>query len=279
MTDRKHYSYVLDHDTGLAPNPFFGYLTLALCKPRATGQQGPRNWVKKEWLDQGDVWIFANAGKGLYLEDFENINGKLISITNNSKHYNRLIMAFKVHEILTYEEYFNDTRFEHKKFIDSDPIKKYGDNKIFIQETYRDANKVYISEEIELEEEIKCDKVLISNKNDFYYFGCFAPDLLGEFEQYFLKAQGSKGFNDNIALDIIEKLKERCPIPGIYGFPSFKKEKKYLDDARNYAYLKAVYEQFLDNNVKKELKKLICGSYKFINPSLENILKEVIKCQ
>jgi hypothetical protein len=39
------YSYVVTHDTGFAPNPFFGYCTLACCKPeiRRTAQLG--DWV------------------------------------------------------------------------------------------------------------------------------------------------------------------------------------------------------------------------------------------
>src|ERR1035441_7903379 len=41
----KLYSYVVTHDTGFAPNPFFGYCTLACCKPaiRRTAQKG--DWI------------------------------------------------------------------------------------------------------------------------------------------------------------------------------------------------------------------------------------------
>jgi hypothetical protein len=39
------YSYVLKHDRGFAPNPFFGYCTLACCKPaiRRTAKKG--DWI------------------------------------------------------------------------------------------------------------------------------------------------------------------------------------------------------------------------------------------
>ena len=30
----KIYSYIVNHDTGFAPNPFYGYCTLANCKPK-----------------------------------------------------------------------------------------------------------------------------------------------------------------------------------------------------------------------------------------------------
>ena len=39
------FSYVVAHDTGFSPNPFFGYCTLACCKPviRRSAQAG--DWV------------------------------------------------------------------------------------------------------------------------------------------------------------------------------------------------------------------------------------------
>jgi hypothetical protein len=30
--DKKLYRYIVDHDTGFAPNPYHGYCTLATCK-------------------------------------------------------------------------------------------------------------------------------------------------------------------------------------------------------------------------------------------------------
>lgn len=39
------YSYTITHDTGFAPNPFWGWCTLATCKPqiRRTAQVG--DWI------------------------------------------------------------------------------------------------------------------------------------------------------------------------------------------------------------------------------------------
>jgi Nucleotide modification associated domain 2 len=41
----KLYSYIVKHDTGFAPNPFYGYCTLACCKPiiRRTAEKG--DWI------------------------------------------------------------------------------------------------------------------------------------------------------------------------------------------------------------------------------------------
>jgi Nucleotide modification associated domain 2 len=38
-------SYKLTHDTGFAPNPFFGRLTLATCKPRIRRAKGIGHWI------------------------------------------------------------------------------------------------------------------------------------------------------------------------------------------------------------------------------------------
>lgn len=41
----KLYSYIVKHDTGFAPNPFYGYCTVACCKPkiRRTAEKG--DWI------------------------------------------------------------------------------------------------------------------------------------------------------------------------------------------------------------------------------------------
>ena len=36
------YSYVVRYDSGFAPNPFYGYCTLATCKPDIRGRGGWR---------------------------------------------------------------------------------------------------------------------------------------------------------------------------------------------------------------------------------------------
>ena len=39
------YSYVVTHDTGFSPNPFFGYFTLACCKPDIRRNAKVGDWV------------------------------------------------------------------------------------------------------------------------------------------------------------------------------------------------------------------------------------------
>ena len=39
------FAYKMTHDTGFAPNPFWGYLTLAICKPKFREHKWPGDWV------------------------------------------------------------------------------------------------------------------------------------------------------------------------------------------------------------------------------------------
>ena len=82
------YRYVVATDRGCAPNPFGGYCTLALCKPNII-RKGARvgDWVvglwPKRWRNEfTQTWI---------------------------------TYAMRVNEVLTFDEYFNDERFQAKK--------------------------------------------------------------------------------------------------------------------------------------------------------------------
>ena len=76
------YSYIVKHDTGFAPNPFFGYCTLACCKARI------RRKAKK-----GD-WI--------------------VGLTPTAKG-NKIVYFMEVNETLGFDEYWRDQRFKEKR--------------------------------------------------------------------------------------------------------------------------------------------------------------------
>jgi hypothetical protein len=78
------YSYVVARDFGFAPNPFFGYCTLATCKPQIRRLAEPGNWV---------------IGTG--------------TAARNRAGY--LVFSMIVKETPTFEEYWADERFEAKK--------------------------------------------------------------------------------------------------------------------------------------------------------------------
>lgn len=86
------YSYVVDHDYGISPNPFGGFCTLAFCKFSEDGVR--RNVV--EMAEVGD-WIVGTGGKS-----------KL------SAGHGRLVYAMRVTEKLTLRDYFRDARFKNR---------------------------------------------------------------------------------------------------------------------------------------------------------------------
>ena len=93
-----YYSYKIIRDYGFAPNPFFGYCTLACCKPH----------IRKK-AEVGD-WIIGTGA---------NANNLL----------NRLIFIMRISEKITFEEYWNDKRFTRKKpVLNGSLVKIHGDN-------------------------------------------------------------------------------------------------------------------------------------------------------
>ena len=52
----KYFAYILAFDSGFAPNPFYGYCTLADCKPKIRKQAQVGDWIiglgskKSEWF-------------------------------------------------------------------------------------------------------------------------------------------------------------------------------------------------------------------------------------
>lgn len=76
-------SYVVREDTGLAPNPFWGVCTLAVCTPNHQGTRlTPGNWIAG----------FLTKSRG-----------------------HKFLYAMEVSEILDLDDYFTDERFAAKK--------------------------------------------------------------------------------------------------------------------------------------------------------------------
>lgn len=101
MTSRgraRLYVYIVRYDIGFAPNPFYGFCTLATCKPGI-----------RKGAEVGD-WIAGISSKQ------EGQDGLLV-------------YAMRVDEFLTFDEYWDDSRFRYKKPYPSGSIKqRYGDN-------------------------------------------------------------------------------------------------------------------------------------------------------
>lgn len=80
------YSYVVRYDSGFAPNPFYGFCTLATCKPKIRASAHVDDWI-------------VGSGSG----------------AKGVRRARHLVYAMRVTETLTWDEYSADPRFERKK--------------------------------------------------------------------------------------------------------------------------------------------------------------------
>lgn len=78
------HSYVVARDYGFAPNPFFTICTLATCKPKIRSTAAVGDWV---------------IGTG----------------SRQRNRQNHVVYAMRVTEAMTFEQYWNDSRFQRKK--------------------------------------------------------------------------------------------------------------------------------------------------------------------
>ncbi len=121
---------------------------------------------------------------------------------------------------------------------------------------------------------IMCNKVLISEKNNFYYFGYFAPILGEDFDDVMKDCRNTQKFYDSKAKDLEKRLIEISPKKGIFGFPAFNRQKKYRKLAKNEDYLREVFKKYLERELREELILLIQNGYLFKNPSIQKVLQE-----
>lgn len=98
MDVNRIYRYVVDHDMGFSPNPFFGVCTLANCKP-----------VIRRTAKLGDLILGFGSAK------------------SNIRH--KLIYWMLVENIITFQEYWDDPNFEIKKpVVNGSHVRFHGDN-------------------------------------------------------------------------------------------------------------------------------------------------------
>lgn len=156
----KIYSYRIDHDYGLAPNPFGKYCTVSVCKSDIR---------KSKNLKIGD-WLVGTGSKAL-----EKATGFECDT--------RLIYAMKVSEIIGLNSYWHDSRFAYKKPIMNGTLTTmFGDNFYHLDKAdkwiqvdcaHRNPDGVYNGEHFR--KDINGKNALISE--EFYYFGDCAPQI------------------------------------------------------------------------------------------------------
>lgn len=152
------FSYVVARDYGFAPNPFGGFCTLATCKPdiRHTAQVGD--------------WVIGTGCAERHRTGY-------------------LVYAMRVSETLTFDQYWSDPRFKHKK-PDLRASKKlaFGDN-IYHHENgvwaQADSHHSYpggIPNNENIETDTKFDRVLVAT--EFAYWGGAGPAIPARLRDY-----------------------------------------------------------------------------------------------
>ncbi len=173
----KLYSYIVKHDTGFAPNPFFGYCTLACCKPK----------------------IRQNAKKGDWV----------VGLTPKAAG-NRIVYFMRVDDVMeSFSDYWSDRRFAAKKPTSTGGLRrKCGDNIYELRvsgEGYRQLRSMHSNENSENKENKARDLsgrcVLISET--FAYFGSKALPLPSGLLSLIVQRGHRSRFSEEIKADFV----------------------------------------------------------------------------
>ena len=195
----------MDHDYGFAPNPFHGILSLATCKSQLRMNQN---------VKEGD-WVVGLGSKAM----------------NNLHH---VIFAMRVEKIITFDQYWDDPRYECKKaVINGSLVQMYGDNVY-----HTDKNEGRVIQEYcahskpggrtngkHWRRDVSGKNVLLSNT--FYYFGDSCPEIPAEFayidnDSRAIKYKDLAG--ENVKINAFAGWLESTYGQGIHGDPCNWKE-------------------------------------------------------
>lgn len=205
MEDIRLFSYKMVNDTGFAPNPFHGLMTLANCKP-----------CMRKSKKIGD-WIAGFTSKGL--------NGDVV-------YYERLIYLMKITNKVDYFEYWNNPIYNSKiPKLESDIFAdKAGDN-IYKPNSLNGflqiENKNHTVKDIK--RDLSGKYVLVSNC--FYYFGssaiCIPNNIIPSIPRG-QSSQGNRTHDKERANRFINYIQENYE-QGLYGLPHYWTQKEKIN--------------------------------------------------
>lgn len=146
------FSYVVSWDGGLAPNPYWGYCTLAVCKPQVRRNAGEGDWI--------------------------------VGLSPRRLGYH-LIYAMKVWGTPSFAEYFEDGRFGLKKpdlgsedprLVMGDNFYRFDDSRLVFEQLESAHSHSDGSENLENKgRDLSGERVLVAG--NFYYFGSEGPTM------------------------------------------------------------------------------------------------------
>ena len=181
------FSYVVAQDFGFAPNPFYGFCTLATCKPGI-----------RKGADIGD-WVIGTGSRG---------KGKV------QDRRGFLVYAMRVTETMTFNEYWGNPRFRLKRPNLRGSLKQcYGDSIYFrggiggwhqqdSHHSYEEGEQNYHN----IKRDTKTDRILIST--DYVYWGGKGPEIPEKFCSYKkgedIRKKGS-GYKNKFSPELIEE--------------------------------------------------------------------------
>ncbi len=190
------FVYVVVHDTGFAPNPFFGYCTLATCKPGIRQRAAVGDWI----VGIGSVQRGQEGG---------------------------LVYAMRVGEALCFDEYWHDERFVLKRPGRSERREqRCGDNiyhrhsrtREWIQEPGYHSRNDGTSDPDHIRRDTHPPQALVAT--EFAYYGAAAVDIPHRFRSwddsdYFGSIRGYRcNFPRNLQTEFTTWLRERAAEAG-----------------------------------------------------------------
>lgn len=186
---RRVFSYVVVHDTGFSPNPFHGILTLACCKP-----------LIRKTAQVGDI---------------------IVGMSSRSE---RIIYATQVAEVISFDEYWADPRYQVRRpnMAAREIVYRAGDN-IYEPVTggYRQLPSFHSnpdgSEDAGLKRtDLSANRVLVGNR--FTYWGRSGPALPQEL-LFLAVGRGHRCNFTNDQIDIVARWFADLP-GGVLGAPT-----------------------------------------------------------
>lgn len=154
------HSYVVARDYGFAPNPFYGFCTLATCKPKIRGS-----------AKVGD-WIVGTGSKSHGREA-------------------RIVYAMRVSETVSFHDYWIDERFRNKRpNLRGSKKQAFGDNIYhkdtktgrWCQEDSHHSHSDGSPNNNNIAHDTQTDRVLISE--DYIYWGGNGPVIPKRFRNF-----------------------------------------------------------------------------------------------
>lgn len=189
------YSYVVARDYGFAPNPFFGYCTLATCKPEIRRISGPGDWI---------------IGTG----------------TAQRKRAEFVVYAMQVAESISFNQYWSDARFQSKKpFLRGSKKQAFGDN-IYCKpagaKKWRQLNSHHSyldgsANQANIDNDTRVDRVLVATR--FTYWGGNGPKIPDRFRRPpDSEVRAKRGHRSNFSEDFIEQFLKWISGLGVNGY-------------------------------------------------------------